>query len=358
MYYIGSKQHLLSFIDECIKEVVPKTDSGVTFCDLFAGTGIVGAHFKRKGFKIIANDIQYYSYVLNKQYIQNHKPLGFEGLKNIIPELKDLTDQVDKINCVCGYLNNINGLEGFIYNNYCKGGTKDSEYERLYFTDENGRKCDAIRTVINEWSENEIITENEYYFLLATLIENIDKVANTTSVYGAFLKQIKRPARKPLIMRPAELIINSQEHDVYCRPANDLVKDISVDILYLDPPYNERQYSAYYHLLETIAQYDSPTLHGKTGLRDYSDQKSDFCVRSKVKEAFEDIIINAKAKYIFLSYNNEGLMTFDEIEGIMRKRGQYGRFEREHSRFKADKTDARHHKADSTIEYLHWVKCK
>lgn len=177
-------------------------------------------------------------------------------------------------------------------------------------------------------------------------------------MYGAFLKQIKRPAQKPLIMRPAELIINSQEHNVFCKPANELIQDIQADILYLDPPYNERQYSAYYHLLETIARYDSPILHGKTGLRDYSNQKSDFCIKSRVKKAFEEIILTANAKYIFLSYNNEGLMTFDEIKEIMSRRGKYGRFEREYSRFKADKTGARNHKAESTIEYLHWVICK
>ncbi len=358
MYYIGSKQYLLPFIDECINKIVPIEKSHMTFCDLFAGTGIVGTHFKKKGCKIIANDIQYYSYVLNKQYIENHKPLTFSGLCHIIPELTSFTKPVEKANCVCKYLSNIEGVDGFIYKNYCKGGTVGDEYERLYFTDENGKKCDAIRTVINQWLNDKIITENEYYFLLATLIENIDKVANTASVYGAFLKRIKRPAQKPLIMRPAEQIINSQEHDVYCKPANDLIKDIKADILYLDPPYNERQYSAYYHLLETIAKYDSPTLHGKTGLRDYSSQKSDFCVKSKVKEAFEDIILTADVKYIFLSYNNEGLMTFEEIENIMSKRGQYGRFEREYSRFKADKTGARNHKAESTIEYLHWVICK
>mgnify|MGYP003468721641 CR=1 FL=1 len=82
----------------------------------------------------------------------------------------------------------------------------------------------------------------------------------------------------------------------------------------MDPPYNQRQYSANYHVLETIARYDNPILKGKTGMRDYSNQKSKYSNKREVKKAFEDLIMNADAKYIFLSYNNEGLMSFDEIK--------------------------------------------
>ncbi len=159
-------------------------------------------------------------------------------------------------------------------------------------------------------------------------------------------------------MTPVEYIENSIEHKVFCQDANTLIKNIKMDILYLDPPYNQRQYSANYHLLETISRYDNPDVKGKTGLRDYSKQKSKYCSNTDVREAFKDLILNANAKYIFLSYNNEGLMTFDEIKKIMSLRGEYGCFKKEHTRFKADKTDARNHKADKTVEYLHYVICK
>ncbi len=358
MNYIGSKYSLLSFLDECISEITTN-DSNKVFCDLFSGTATVGKYFKKKGFQIIANDIQYYSYVLCKQYIENHKTLTFSGISDEIDSnSKSLLDD-DTITKVCQYLNNIEPIEGFIYNNYCKGHHSDNEEYRLYFSDENGKKCDAIRKKIEDWYTQKKINSNEYYFLLTTLIENIDKVANTASVYGAFLKKIKTSAQKQIEMKPVEMIYNDIDHKVFNEDANKLVRMIKTDILYLDPPYNQRQYSANYHVLETIARYDNPILKGKTGMRDYSTQKSDYCNKRKVKEAFEDLIMHANTKYIFLSYNNEGLMTFEEIRDIMSKRGKYGYFAKEYNRFKADnESENRHIKANTTTEYLHYVVCK
>jgi adenine-specific DNA-methyltransferase len=352
MNYIGSKLSLLEFLEESINKVVKK-DCNV-FCDLFAGTGAVGTYFKRKGYKIISNDIQYYSYVLNRHYIKNHQPLEFEGLFNIINILKK-TNIKDREKVVLDYLNNLKGKKGFIYNNYCLGGTKNKEESRLYFSDENGLKCDAVRHRIEEWKKKNIVNDNEYYFLLASLVESIDKYANTASVYGAFLKKLKKSALKLMTLRPAELIINDQEHEVYNDDINKVIKKIEGDILYLDPPYNQRQYATNYHILETIAKYDNPKIHGKTGLREYAKQKSTYCSRNQVKKSFKDLIDNARVKYIFLSYNNEGLMSADDIKEVMSSRGKYGFFTKEYTRFKADKN--REYKAEKTTEYLHYVVC-
>jgi len=314
MNYIGSKLSLLEFLEESINKVVKK-DCNI-FCDLFAGTGVVGSYFKRKGYKIISNDIQYYSYVLNRHYIKNHRPLEFKKLFDVINNLKK-TDISDRGALVIGYLNGLNGQKGFIFNNYCLGGTKNKTEQRMYFSDENGAKCDAIRKKIEEWNSANLINENEYYFLLASLVESIDKYANTASVYGAFLKQLKKSAQRLMVLQPAELIINDQDHEVYNEDINSVVGKITGDIFYLDPPYNQRQYATNYHVLETIAKYDNPKVHGKTGLRDYSKQKSSYCSRNQVKKSFKDLIDNAKVKYIFLSYNNEGLMSADDIKEIM-----------------------------------------
>lgn len=352
MNYIGSKYSLLPFLDECISNITIN-DSNKVFCDLFSGTAIVGKYFKKKGFQIIANDIQYYSYVLCKQYIGNHKQLMFDGIKEEVHIVKNPIDEV------CKYLDSISLIEGFVFNNFCKGNKKEGEEYRLYYSDYNGKKCDAIRSKIETWYIENKITENEYFFLLTTLLENIDKVANTASVYGAFLKNIKKSAQKQFIMEPAEMIYNDIDHKVFNEDANELIRKIKADILYLDPPYNQRQYSANYHVLETIARYDNPILKGKTGMRDYSTQKSDYCNKRKVKETFEDLIMHANTKYIFLSYNNEGLMTFEEIKDIMSKRGKYGCLKKEYHRFKADnESQNRHIKANTTMEYLHYVICK
>lgn len=354
MNYIGSKLSLLEFIEESMNIVVDKNCD--TFCDLFAGTGIVGSYFKRKGYKIIANDIQYYSYVLNRHYIGNHKELNFEKLTKEITNLKNI-DIKNRKNFVCNYLSNLKGAKGFIYKNYCFGGTKYKTEPRQYFSDENGMRCDAIRQKIENWKEQSLISDDEYYFLITSLVESIDKYANTASVYGAFLKKLKKTAQNNLILKPAELIINDQDHEVFNEDINEVAGKIKGDILYLDPPYNQRQYATNYHMLETIAKYDNPEIHGKTGLREYQNQKSLYCSRTQVKKAFKDLILKAKAKYIFLSYNNEGLMTLDDIQEIMSLRGKYGNFTKEYNRFKADKSENRNYTANKTMEYLHYIVC-
>ena len=332
MNYIGSKFKLSSWLKEEIKEVVGCDLSNKVFCDMFAGTGAVGKTFKREAKQIIANDLEYYSYVLNRNYIANHT------------DIKNKEDYIEE-------LNNLTSIDtGFIYKNYCMG----SGSGRQYFTDNNGKKIDAIRTRIQEWYDNKEINDDLYYFLLASLIESADKVANTASVYGAYLKHIKKSAQKELIIEGAEFIKNGKPHQVFNEDSNKLIKRISGDILYLDPPYNQRQYSANYHLLNTIALYKPFEPKGKTGLPEYN--RSNYCKKSKVKTDFEDLIRSANFRYIFLSYNNEGLMSEEDVKNIMKKYGKYGLKTKKYQRFKADKTENRNHKASNTFEYLHILK--
>ena len=328
MNYIGSKYSLLEFLQTTIADVTGiKTGDGLVFADLFAGTGIVGLTFKSKGFKVISNDIQYYSYCLNKHYIENCLPLS--------------TELVD-------YFNNLQGIEGFVFNNYCEG----SGCGRNYFTDYNGKKCDAMRLRLEELFNTSKISSATYYWYLASLINSIDKYANTASVYGAFLKHIKKSAQKGFILESLP-IIEGISGEAYNEDINVLIKDISGDILYLDPPYNARQYCSNYHVLESIAKYDNPVLSGKTGLRNYATQKSAFCSKKTVAQAFEQIIENANFKYIFLSYNNEGLMSIETIAEIMSRYGEYRCYTQKYKRFKADKDSNRNILADTTNEHLH-----
>ena len=361
MNYIGSKLSLLGFIDEAIKKVVDfdkLNKNNIVFADLFAGTGIVGSYFKKKGYKIISNDIQYYSFVLNKHNIGNHLELEFNNLYKELKEVQDIKKSERK-DYIINYLNNISHHVGFVAKNYCsKEDEIKSEQDRLYWSYENGKKCDAIRMKIEEWKNNKLINDNEYYFLLASLIESVDKVANTASVYGAYLKKIKKSAKDLFTLKGLELVINDKEHDIYNQDINKLIHDIEMDILYLDPPYNHRQYATNYHPLETIAKYDNPQLSGKTGLRNYENQKSKYCSKSEAIKSFEYLINNAKAKYIFLSYNNEGIMSVKDIKNILSKKGEYGCFEKEYHRFKADKDINREHKAKNVTEYIHYVVCR
>lgn len=329
MNYIGSKLSLLDFLQDTIYDVTKyKKGEHFIFADLFAGTGVVGSTFKKNGCTVISNDIQYYSYVLNKHFIENNTLIDTSLIE---------------------YLNSLSGVNGFIFNNYCLG----SGSERNYFSDFNGKKCDAIRQELDNLYNSNKINSSQYYCYLASLINSIDMRANTASVYGAFLKQIKKSAIKEFQLELLPIINGPTDGSVYNEDINIIIKKIKGDVLYLDPPYNARQYCSNYHILETISRNDNPMIKGITGLRDYSNQKSKFCSRRTVEEVFEDVICSAKFKYIFLSYNNEGLMSFEVIEKIMSKYGIYKVVTINHRRFRADKSKNRNHKANSTVEYLH-----
>lgn len=339
MNYIGSKYSLIDFLKTSIDKTLQargetRQPSEMVFADLLAGTGVVAGAFKEQGYKVIANDVQYYSYALAKHVVENGENLDTARLDGLINEL-----------------NALHGAEGFIYKNYTYEGTEGQEFRRMYFSEYNAKKCDAIRMEIEAWKNGGKISENEYFFLLGSLINSIDKYANTASVYGAYLKSLKKSAQKEMELTALPIVYGSKECKAYNEDIAALIEKVSGDILYLDPPYNARQYCSNYHLLETIARYDQPEIKGKTGLREYSAQKSEFCMKDKVAEAFAHVIKNAKFKYVFLSYNNEGLMSFETIEKIMKKYGKYKVYMQQHRRFKAD--SARDTKADSTIEYLH-----
>ena len=210
MNYIGSKYSLLDFLETTIADVTGyHNGDNYIFADLFSGTGIVGQTYKAKGCSVISNDIQYYSYVLSKHYIENTPELNSELLS---------------------YFNNLEPVEGFIYNNYCEG----SGSGRNYFTNYNGKKCDAIRIELECLKDNNKIDSHTYYYYLASLINSIDKYANTASVYGAFLKKIKKSAQKDFKLELLP-VINGTAGKAYNQDINRLIRDIKGCLLYTSP---------------------------------------------------------------------------------------------------------------------------
>ena len=332
MRFIGNKENLVGRIYQVMQSKNVKGDS---FFDFFAGTSSVGIYFKKKGYQIYSSDILYFSYVLQRAYIVNNEEPNFIGLLSKI-NINSSMLLASPLMLVIEYLNHVDPVEGFIYQNYTPSGTSTLKQPRMYFSDENGKKIDAIRQHIKKWKIENSLNENEYFILLACLIETVPFYANITGVYAAFQKNWDIRATKKLALRPIEIIINKKDNHSYNENSINLVDKIKPDIFYLDPPYNQRQYAPNYHLLETIAKYDSPEIKGVTGLRNYEDQKSNFCNAKTAIEELSKIAELADCKTLILSYNTEGIMAQEKIISTLAKFGKVELVEFEYLRFKSN----------------------
>ena len=320
--YIGSKKTLLPFLDYVICSNVEEKGS---FGDLFAGTGIVGDYFTKKGFTVTGNDKENYSYVVN-----------YASLKSSYSR---------KLKKHIKALNELKGVSGLIHKHYSPEGN------RMFFTEKNAKKADAVRVKLEELKEEKEINDDEYYFLLASLLQSLDKVANTTCVYGAFLKKFKKSASKSLVITPIHTLKNSGKNNV---TRNDVLEITDkFDVIYLDPPYVARQYGAYYCPLNFLVEYDEKIeLRGKTGLYDY--YKSPFASKSKAKKAFIQMfkVLTKNCSNIFLSYNNQGILTLEEMVDIMKEYGNVTTYKYDYKKYQAVKS-----RGGDTIEYIHYLDC-
>lgn len=334
MRYIGNKENILDKIDQLLRS---NNVVGESFFDFFSGTTNVAKYFKKLGYTIYSSDVLYMSYCLQKAYIENNIDPTFEKLLPHIQRSNIITNLfATPIETVLTYLNQIADVKGFIYHNYTPEGTKNLEQPRMYFSNENGLRIDAIRQQIEVWKDNGLLQDNEYYILLSCLIETVSFYANVAGVYAAFHKKWDPRAIKRLELRPIKFYNNEKKNYTYNTNSLNLIEVISTDILYLDPPYNERQYLPNYHLLETIAKYDNPSIRGITGMREYEDKRSTFCNAKTAIRDLELIAKNAKYKYLVMSYNSEGIMQQDEIVKILSKYGSVKVEQFQYTRFKSN----------------------
>jgi len=343
MRYLGNKTDLLKFIGEIVDIYKEKHGLNSTLFDGFGGTGSVTQFFNQKGYNVISNDINDYSYKLC--YSRNNiklSDLTFEGLKM-------------NINQILKHLNNCK-KKGFIYENYSPNPS--CTYERKYFTNDNAEIIDGIRYQIEEWYKSTKITEKEYIHLIAILIETTSLYSNIPGTYGAFLNKWDSRALKKLTLTleiHEKLLTHNDNvnNKTFNEDIRDIIKEVQSDIMYLDPPYNERDYGTYYHVLETISKYDNPELKdNKTGTKK-TINKSNWCRKSSVMNELDYIIKNSNAKVVLLSYNNEGIMDEEDIKKIFEKYGTYTSHKKEVRRFKCNKSK----NSIVVYEYIHVLEC-
>jgi site-specific DNA-methyltransferase (adenine-specific) len=332
--YIGCKQKLLARIHECVLKCTENIEHRpCVLFDAFSGTGTVSSHFSENGFKIISCDILSAASLLTKCKV---------GITKQKIQFRNLvaTSSPNTIERVLSILNDLPGEEGYITTTYTPIGN------RMYFTTANGKKIDAIRRQIDSWFKATQITQDEHDFLLGCLLNAVSLVSNTAGTYGAYNKKWDKRAEKPITLENC-FHLGDTSHTVLHGNVIQHLDSHECDILYIDPPYNERQYGSYYHLLETIVRNDNPDVKGVTGVRDCSDVKSDFCNKKRIESALSTLLKSAKATFVIMSYNNEGLLSKDKIIELMNKYGEVHCEEIPYERYNRVKD-----KGSDVVEYL------
>lgn len=314
--YTGSKAKLVEWILSLIKEEC----KGRVFADIFAGTGVVAAGATKSFESVILNDFLYSNEVLYRAFFENGD-WDKNKLDKIINRYTDLNPQEIE--------------ENYFSKNF---GNK-------YFEKDASKLIGYIRNDI-EVNKNKY-TKKEYFILLASLIYSMDKIANTVGHFDAYIR--KAPEKNKLSLKLIEPI-DVKKSQIYRLDANLLAKNLIADVVYIDPPYNSRQYSRFYHVFETLIKWDNPKLFG-TALKPETENTSEY---SKVNapNAFKDLIDNLKCKFIVVSYSNnynpkshssKNKITLEQIEEILKSKGKTKTFSQSHKFFNSGKTSFDNH---------------
>ena len=320
--YIGCKAKLTDWIFDLIQD---NTQNVHSFCDIFAGTGSVSNKAVQLYDKVIINDFLYSNQVLYKAFFGN--------------------EDWDKEK-IYSYLDAFNNIDSnSIADNYFS-----KNYGGKYFDTSSAKMIGHIRNVIEDIKP--ILTDKEYCILLASLIYSMDRIANTLGHFEAYIKKDIEPRK--FLMR----MIDAQKNagvEIHREDANVLAKQIMTDIAYLDPPYNSRQYSRFYHVYEVLVKWDRPQLLYDTAKPKFIENNSVYC-RTSAFNAFTDLVAHISARYIVVSYNNTynskslsstNKIKLEQIEEVLNMCGNTRVFTHLHNPFNAGKTEFENHK-----EYL------
>ena len=310
--YIGNKSKLLEWIFEKIRE----NTIGNSFFDIFSGTGSVSKEALNYYDEIIINDFLFSNNVIYKAFFGNE---NYDKKK------------LEKIAI----------------------GINSQKYENLeenYFGKKDARRIGFIREKIETKKNENKINEKEYNILLSSLIYSIDKIANTVGHYEAYIKKsVKDDALFFNLIKPLDT--KGKTIKIFREEANKLSKEITSDIVFLDPPYNSRQYSRFYHVIENLVEWEKPELFG-VALKPKEKNMSDYC-RSNAPKVFDDLVKKLNCKYIAVTYNNtynskssssKNKISFEEISKSLNEVGKTKIFEKEYKFFNAGKTDFKAHK--------------
>ena len=320
--YIGNKQRVLPRIMERVRAA--SGGRPATVADLFSGTATVTRGCKEQGHRVVANDLLASGEAFATAALLISEVPSFSRLlaeRAIPPPAGRLV--ADPLDRVLSHLEGLEGEDGFFWRTYAPAGSAAGGTRRQYFTDQNARRIDAIRAAIGGWWADGLLAPEERALLLCSLMLGANAVANVAGTYGFFLATWYDRALDPLRLPRPPITPGRTDHTVRREDANALASTLEADIAYVDPPYTKRQYSAYYHILETLALGDEPEVWGLTGLRPREGDSwaSAYCYKRRAPDALRELVGRLRCRHILLSYSSDGHIAHEEILAILGTRG-------------------------------------
>jgi adenine-specific DNA-methyltransferase len=343
MRYIGNKTRLLPFILRTLKR------SGIeagSVHDAFAGTASVSRALKAKGWEVHCSDLLMSSYVFQRAYVV--ADCADATLSDCARELAALAP-----------------AEGFISQHFSPAGGEISA-GRMYFTPANAGKIDAARDELETWRRAGRVGEDNYFLLLAAIIEGADRVANTAGVYASYMKKWQPNARRTFTIEIEQPVRAARPAHAHLMDATEAAQSIGeVDLVYIDPPYNSRQYVAYYHIPEILArgwEGEAPAIRGKVGLLAGPEGRSQWSHGRRVQKLFRGLLEASGARHALVSFNSEGHLEPGALLSLLEKAsidGKVAHFSQRYRRYRADSDrEGRHYHRDIALEHLYMVRLR
>ena len=317
--YIGNKRSLIPYIEKEIKIIQKRLKVNKTInLDLFSGSGVVARLMKKYSSKLYVNDLELYSKVINECYLSNYSSINWEEYEKYVKE-------------ITLYLNENTLIEGTISKYY---SPKDDENiklgERAFYTSNNAKIIDTIRKALDD------VDEPYKTLILGQLLYEASVKTNTAGVFKGFYKDsktsigkfggngeyaLKRIKGKIKLQKP---VLSSFDCDfkVFQQDSNTLVRELKgLDIVYIDPPYNQHPYGANYFMLNLIVTKEEPKEISKVSGIPKNWNKSLYNYKKSAFDEFEDLISNIDSKYVIISYNSEGFISKDAMLTMLKKYG-------------------------------------
>lgn len=301
--YLGSKVRVLGELEPLIGK--PQAQSG-RFVDAFSGTGVVASMAADLGWEIHINDHLRCARLLSTARVIAVSDVCFSNL--------------DGYDAVINRLNHTSPVQGFLWREYSPSAVEGVSHTRKYFTEENAARLDGMREQIRQWRLSKVISNVEEGLLLADVMEAASSVANTAGTFGCFLSNWSSTALRTVSVQPRKLRnepvqYTASERDVFSVPTE------GSDTVYFDPPYTKRNYAAYYHILETIANGDEPEVSGVVGLRPWESKASPFNYKRRALQAMLRLVEECRGSRVLISYSSDGHIDLEALEAALKVSG-------------------------------------